>query len=43
MAKNALQKNGDPLDHNFGKKNSGNIFDDEEDTLGIILSPNSGL
>ena len=30
MAKNALQKNGDPLDPNFGKRISGNIFDHKE-------------
>ena len=43
MAKNALQKNVDPLDPNFGERISGNIFDHEEDTLEIILSPISGL
>ena len=31
------------LDPNFGKKISGNIFDHEEDTLGIILSSILGL
>ena len=36
-------KNRDPLDPNSGKKISGNIFDDKEDTLGIILSPISYL
>ena len=36
-------KKGDHLDPKFGKIISGNIFDHEEDTLGIILSPISGL
>ena len=27
------------LDYNFGKKNSANIFNHKEDTLGIIFSP----
>ena len=36
-------KNGDHLDPNFWKKNSGNIFDHKEDHLGIILSQISGL
>ena len=38
-----LVKKGDHLDPNFGKIISGNIFDYEEDTLEIILSPISGL
>ena len=42
-AKNALQKNEAPSDPNFGKRISGNIFDHKEDSLGIILSPISGL
>ena len=36
-------KKRDHLDPNFGKIISENIFDLEEDTLGIILSPISGL
>ena len=36
-------KNGGLLEPNFGKRISGNIFDHRKDTLGIILSPNSGL
>ena len=36
-------KKGDHLGPNFGKIISGNIFDHKEDTLGIILSPISGL
>ena len=37
-------KNGDHLDPIIEKKNiPGNIFDHEEDTLGIILSPFLGL
>ena len=36
-------KNGGLLDPNFGKIIFGNIFDHEEDNLGIILSPISGL
>ena len=36
-------KNGDHLDPNFGIKISGNIFDQKEDNLGIILRPISGL
>ena len=36
-------KKGDHLDPNIGKIISGNIVDHEEDTLGIILSPISGL
>ena len=38
-----LVKNGGFLDPNFGKIIFGNIFDYEEDNLGIILSPFSGL
>ena len=36
-------ENGAPLDPNFGKKNSRNVFDHKEDTLWIILSPILGL
>ena len=36
-------KKGEPLNPNFGKIISGNIFDHQKDTLGIILSPISGL
>ena len=36
-------KNGGLLDPNFGKIISGNIFDHEEDSLGTILRPISGL
>ena len=36
-------KKGDHLDPNFGKVISGNMFVYEADTLGIILSPISGL
>ena len=36
-------KKGDHLDPNFEKIISGNIFDHEEGTLGIILNPFSGL
>ena len=43
MVKNALEKNGYPLEPNFGKGNSWIIFDHKEDSLGIILSPVSGL
>ena len=32
-------KNGDHLDPDFRKIISGNIFDHEDDDLGIILSP----
>ena len=39
----AFVKKGDHLDANFLKIISGNFFDHEEDTLGIILSPISGL
>ena len=39
MTKKALQKNGDPLDPDFGVENSENNFDHKEHTLGIILSP----
>ena len=35
----ALCQKGDHLDPNFEKIISSNIFDHEEDTLGIILSP----
>ena len=38
----ALFKKGDHLDPNFGKRILGNIFDHKEDTLGIVLNPNSG-
>ena len=38
-----IVKNGGNLDPNFGKRISGNIFDHKEDTLGMILSPISGL
>ena len=38
-----LVKKGDHLDPDFGKIISGNIFNHKEDTLGIILSPISGL
>ena len=36
-------KKGDHLDPDFEKIISGNIFNHKEDTLGIILSPISGL
>ena len=36
-------KNKDPSDPNFGKIISGNIFYHEEDSLGSILRPISGL
>ena len=36
-------ENGGLLDPNFGKIISGNIFDHQENTLGIFLSPISGL
>ena len=36
-------KNADPLDPNFGERIFGNLFDHQEDSLGIILSPISGL
>ena len=36
-------KKEDHLDPDFGKIISGNIFNHKEDTLGIILSPISGL
>ena len=39
----AFVKKGDHLDPYFGKIISSNIFDLEEDTLGIILSPITGL
>ena len=42
-ARRHFVKNADPSDPNFGKIISGNIPDHEEDTLGIILSPISGL
>ena len=38
-----LVKKGGHLEPNLGKIISGNIFDHKEDTLGIILSPISGL
>ena len=38
-----LVENDDSLNPDFGKNIAVNIFDNEEDTLGIILSPILGL
>ena len=42
-ARRHFVKNAEPSDPNFGKIISGNIFDHEEDSLGTILRPASGL
>ena len=42
MTKKALEKNGNPLDPDFGVEISGNNFDHKKHTVGFILSPISG-